>query len=205
MCYLSVAFGILIMSNDCLNTDEQLVALLSTSDQIAFTKIYDRYWKLLFVSANNILQQKDTAKDIVQDVFLSLWKRRSEVQIESLEGWLLQAVRFQVFKAIRAEKASDDFYTRLSLVSKEIMNQDPVLYKELQNAVLRAMGALPADQQCIFNMNRELGMTYKQIAVAKNISVKTVEKKMTLVLRHLRGAFDKGILVFFSVLTWAIF
>lgn len=185
------------MLNDVTYNDEQLVTLLSEGDEVAFSTIYDRYWKLLYISAHSILQRKEVAKDVVQEVFLSLWQRRSVVQIESLKGWLLQAVRFQVFKAIRADKASDDFYKRLSLVSKDTIAQDPLLLKEFQNNVLDAIRSLPGDQQVIFNMSREKGMTYSQIAIEKNISTKTVEKKISRVLRHLRNNLDKTILIFF--------
>jgi len=187
------------MLKDCTYNDEQLMTLLSEGSEVAFSKIYDRYWKLLYISAHNVLQQKEAARDVVQEVFLSLWQRRSVVQIESLKGWLLQAVRFQVFKAFRAEKASNDFYKRLSLVSKDIITQDPLLFKELHGAMLDAIRSLPDDQLAVFNMNREGGMTYNQIAIEKNISIKTVEKKMSQVLRHLRNSLDKTLFIFLVI------
>jgi RNA polymerase sigma-70 factor (ECF subfamily) len=184
------------MLDDVTYNDEQLVTLLSEGNEVAFAKIYDRYWKLLYISAQSILQRKEAAKDVVQEVFLSLWQRRTVVQIESLKGWLLQAVRFQVFKAIRADKASNDFYKRLSLVSKDIIAQDPLLFKEFQSTIQDAIRSLPCDHQVIFNMSREKGMTYSQIAIEKNISIKTVEKKISQVLRHLRDSLDKTMLTF---------
>lgn len=186
------------MSDYCTYNDEQLITFLSKGDEIAFSKIYDRYWKLLYISAHNILQQKDTAKDIVQEVFLSLWQRRSVVQIECLKGWLLQSVRFQVFKAIRAEKTDNNFYVRFALVSKNIITEDPLLFKEFETIILDTIRSLPIDQQTIFHMNREEGMTYNQIAIEKNISVKTVEKKMSYALRVLRGSLNK--VIFLAVL-----
>jgi RNA polymerase sigma-70 factor (ECF subfamily) len=86
------------------HTDDQLLYLLRNSDDAAFAEIYNRYWKPLYLSANNVLQVKDAAQDAVQEVFISLWKRRDIVHIDSLPSYLHQAVRFQVFKAIRAEK-----------------------------------------------------------------------------------------------------
>lgn len=85
-------------------TDDQLLSLLHTNNESAYTEIFNRYWKAMFVTANNILQNKDAAQDIVQEVFTSLWQRRHETDISSLKSYLYQATRFQVFKAIRAEK-----------------------------------------------------------------------------------------------------
>jgi RNA polymerase sigma-70 factor (family 1) len=166
--------------------DEQLVRLLTENDENAFSEIYNRYWKPLYISVQNILHNTDPAQDAVQEVFISLWQRRHTVQIESLKAYLFQSVRFQVFKSIRADKAQANFYDRLSVVSREIQQQDPILYKEMQRLIVNMIATLPNDQREIFLLHRTEGLTYNQIAEKKNISVKTVEKKMSLALRHLR-------------------
>jgi RNA polymerase sigma-70 factor (family 1) len=171
--------------------DEQLLMLIAEDDEIAFSQIYDRYWKGLYLTAYSVLQRKDLSKDVVQEVFISLWQRRSVVEIQSLKCWLFQAVRFQVFKAIRATKATDDFYKRVSDISEELIVQDPIIYKELQTAMFDSIHSLPNDQRVIFIMNRERGMTYGQIADSRQISIKTVEKKMSQALKHLRNGLGR--------------
>lgn len=175
--------------------DEQLVSLLQQDEEPAFAEIYNRYWKSLYTSAVTILQVKTAAEDAVQEVFISLWRRRHEVQIESLKSYLYQAVRFQVFKAIRAEKADRDFFNRLSLVSRQLVTDDPLLFKELEGIYKITLSSLPEDEKEIFRLHREAGMTYQQIADAKGISIKTVEKKMSQALRQLRQGMDKTLLL----------
>src|SRR3954462_1438681 len=101
--------------------------MLAHLDELAFAEIYNRYWKHLYSSAHNILQVKATAQDAVQEVFIALWKRRTHIQIEALQPYLHQAVRFQVFKAIRAEKTDQDFFNRLALITRDILFEDPLL------------------------------------------------------------------------------
>jgi RNA polymerase sigma-70 factor (family 1) len=168
------------------HTDDQLLKQLHQSDERAFAEIYNRYWKPLYTSAHNILQVKEAAQDAVQEVFISLWKRREAVQVEVLQSYLHQAVRFQVFKAIRAAKTDQDFFTRLAGISKDILIEDPVLFKELETLYRQLIQSLPADEQDIFLLHRDGGLTYKQIAEQKNISVKTVEKKMSHALKEIR-------------------
>lgn len=177
------------------HSDEQLLRLLLENDEIAFTEIYHRYWKILYSAAHNILQVKDTAQDAVQEVFISLWKRRAFVRIESLKSYLHQAVRFQVLKAIRAEKADAGFFKRLSLASKDILTDDPLVFKELDNILIEVFRSLPEDQQVIFTMSREKQMTYPEIAAERGISVKTVEKKMSLALKHIRLHLNDSLLL----------
>lgn len=88
------------MQNYPSHTDGQLLEQLYQSDEKAFAEIYNRYWKSLYTSAHNILQVKEAAQDAVQEVFISLWKRREAVQIEALSSWLHQAVRFQDRKSV---------------------------------------------------------------------------------------------------------
>ncbi len=166
--------------------DNELVRLINESDEQAFSQAYDRYWKSLYISAHNILQQKSVAQDIVQEVFTALWHRRQIVSIDNLQSYLYQATRFQVFKAIRAEKTDHEFYKRLSAATNEILQHDPILFKELQHLIDDIINSLPEDQKEIFLLHRTEGLTYPQIAERKNISIKTVEKKMTLALKHLR-------------------
>ena len=65
--------------------------------------------------------------------------------------------------------------------------------------MLDTIRSLPDDQLAIFNMHREGGMTYNQIAIEKNISIKTVEKKMSQALRHLRSGLDKILFIFLNI------
>jgi RNA polymerase sigma-70 factor (family 1) len=181
------------------HTDSELLRMLSQNDELAFAEIYNRYWKYLYSSAHNILQVKEAAQDAVQEVFISLWKRRTDIQIDALQPYLHQAVRFQVFKAIRAEKTDQDFFNRLALITRDILFEDPVLFKELETLYQQLIHALPPDEQEIFRLHRDSGLTYKQIAEQKNISVKTVEKKMSRSLRELRFGLDDALLVITTI------
>lgn len=183
------------MQNHPTHTDDLLLKQLHQSDERAFAEIYNRYWKPLYTSAHNILQVKEAAQDVVQEVFISLWKRREVVQIDVLQSYLHQAVRFQVFKAIRAEKTDQDFFKRLSLISKDILFEDPVLFKELEGVYQQLIQSLPPDEKEIFLLHRDSGLTYKQIAEQKNISVKTVEKKMSRALKEIRYGMDDAMVI----------
>ncbi|WP_207516037.1 RNA polymerase sigma factor [Longitalea luteola] len=183
------------MQNYPIHTDNELLRKLHHGDEMAFAEIYNRYWKSLYTSAHNILQVKEVAQDAVQEVFISLWKRRHEIRVDILQSYLHQAVRFQVFKAIRAEKTDQLFFNRLALISKDILFEDPLLFKELESLYQQLIQSLPPDEKEIFLLHRDSGLTYKQIAEQKNISVKTVEKKMSHALREIRFGLDDAMAV----------
>ena len=171
-------------------TDKQLTDLLKIGDEDAFTEIYNRYWKLLFHTANNIIQDDEIAQDIVQDVFISLWQRRNEVEIHSLRPYLQQSARFLVLKAIREQQKGACFYERLKEITSEIITDNPLLFKEQQQLLKELVGSLPENQRETFRLSREEGLAYKKIASQLNISEKTVEKRMSKSLKHIRSGLN---------------
>lgn len=164
-------------------TDHQLARLLLQEDRIAFTEIYERYWQILLRTAYRILQDEDTARDTVQDVFFSLWQRRKEVKIDNLKAWLQQAVRFSVFKAIREMKWEEAMYERLRQATTAIIMDDPLVYKEQQQLILELLETLPEDCREIFRLSRTELLTHREIAMKMGVSERTVERKISKSLR----------------------
>lgn len=170
--------------------DQELLVLLKNKDENALSVIIDRYWESLFTKANNFLRNPDVAKDCVQDVFISIWKQQAE-NIENLDHYLHQAVRFRALRAIRNQKSNEELEKRLISFHQDILSSESLEYKELKNAIYKLINALPEDQRIIFLLNREEGLTYKEIAARLNISVKTVEKKMSRSIKTLRTGLDE--------------
>lgn len=172
-------------------------------DHNAFQEIYNRYWKLLLYKAYNIIQDKIVAQDLVQEVFISLWQRKGQVEIQHLGAYLGQAIRFQTLKYLRDQKASDQFYHQLADITAEIVYETPMLFKEQQALLQQTLDTLPEDCRKIFHLSREEQFTYKQIAELLQISEKTVEKKMSICLKHMRQYFrdnlEMAIIFFFFI------
>ena len=108
--------------------DFELLQFLKKDDEHAYTEIYNRYWKLLFYTAYNVIQTKTEVQDAIQEVFIALWQRRKEAVIQNLKPYLLQATRFQVLKAIRVQKTDELFYSRLAAVTADIVYENPMLF-----------------------------------------------------------------------------
>jgi RNA polymerase sigma-70 factor (ECF subfamily) len=167
-------------------SDDDLVKLLRFDDEAAFTEIYNRHWRKLFYTAYNITRIESSAQDIVQDIFLSLWNRRHEVEIVCLNAYLHQAARYAVLKLVRDMRCEATFHERLQTITTEIIQDDPLIFKEKQELLNQLIGSLPEKCSTAYSMSREEGLTYKQIAVRLEISQKTVEKRISTSLKHLR-------------------
>ena len=86
------------MLNYSLYTDHELTSLLKEDDHAAFTEIYKRYWKKMLLIAWNHSNDNTESKDIVHEVFISLWDRRRSVEVLNLAAFLATSVKFSIYK-----------------------------------------------------------------------------------------------------------
>src|ERR1700744_3474700 len=85
-------------------SEEELIRLLKEGQNNAFTEIYNRYWNKLYFIAHKLLKDTDAAEEIVQDVFLMLWRKKETLNIESLSPYLAAMTRYAVYRHIAKEK-----------------------------------------------------------------------------------------------------
>jgi RNA polymerase sigma-70 factor (family 1) len=168
------------------HSDEELLRSLRNDDESAFSEIYQRYSPVLFKTAYNILKHRSGAEDVVQEIFISLWNKRTNHNIQSLGGYLNQSTWYYALRIYREGKRDAQFQQRLADVSQLISIEDPAAYRDLQSILQKIIAQLPPEHQLIYKFSREQNMTYREIAQHLGISVKTVEKKMSDALKHIR-------------------
>jgi RNA polymerase sigma-70 factor (family 1) len=169
--------------------NQELLSLVAGDDKVAFTELYNRFWQPLFAIAINRTKERETAEDIVHDVFAGLWANRSKIQIESLENYLAVAVKYSVFSKIKKkvrERAMQQQMEGALVVEMKV--EEALHYKRIVELVNLEVERLPEKCKLIFKSSREAGMPVKQIATELNISPKTVENQLTKAIRQLRLA-----------------
>ncbi len=167
-------------------TDLDLAGFLHQREERAFDEIYNRYWKMLYTSVYAVLRDSDQAKDIVQEIFVSLWSNAGNQPVSHLKAYLQQACRFQVYKHLKRRKNDNSFYDRLVKASSEIVSENAALEKDYRQQVTKVIATLPDIYRETFLLSREENLSYKQIAERLNISEKAVEKRMSKSLQYLR-------------------
>ncbi|TWV99556.1 RNA polymerase sigma factor [Chitinophaga pinensis] len=170
-------------------SDGDLLQLLKEDDTAAFGTLYNRYWKSLYTRACQRVDADD-AKDLVQEVMLSLWRRRREIPVFK-EGefarYLHAAIKYRVishyaFSAAEIKKLA--FFDVLD--SHE--STDRLETKELTANIAAAVGQLPTRMQQIFRMSREEDLSIAEIARKLNLSEQTVKNQLTEALRRMRSS-----------------
>jgi RNA polymerase sigma factor (sigma-70 family) len=168
------------------HTDQELSSLLKDDDHAAFNEIYSRYWKKMLLIAWNHSQDKVSSKDIVHEVFISLWERRHEVKIDNLPAFLATAVKFSIYKYYQRENRRSELLRLNYEFSEQTHDEEKLDALFLQEYINGIVEEMPAKCRLVFRY-REMGMKNNEIAGEIKITQKAVERNLTRALNIIRG------------------
>lgn len=169
--------------------DVVLISRIREGDASAFDELFRRYYPDLVYTANRFVRSESEAEDIVQELFFSLWKRRSNLpeDLSAVGGYLHRSARNRSLNYLRDQK-------RIPIDEGEIpadaiaegLPSDNLDQLDLQQRLHQAIDRLPERCRLVFVMSKLEDMSQKEIADALDISTKTVENQMTRAYRFLR-------------------
>jgi len=181
-------------------SDYQLIENIRVGDQSSFEKLYKKYYTLLCLYASSRIGGAEDAKELVQDVFFSIWKNRQSINItESVKSYLYRAVHNQGVNFLK-RKGRERSY--LHTLSPEPISQNEEAELELKQKINDAINGLPPKRQEIFKLNRFEGLKYREIADHLGISVKTVENQMGSALRYLHQQLGEFMAALWILFIW---
>lgn len=177
------------MSPYKLYTDNELVLLLRKGDHAAFTEIYIRYSSTLYNNAYKLLKNRDEVRDIIQEIFTSLWNRRTDFILNTnLAGYLYIAARNRVIKVIAHQQITSKYFNLLltSINEGSSVTDHSIREKQLEEIIEKEINELPSKMKLVFNLSRKSYLTHKEIAKTLDMSESTVKKQVNNALKILR-------------------
>lgn len=191
------------MPNANSNIDTLIVNRLRDGDKAALTELYNTYWELLFISAQNVLKDREKCEDIIQDVFMNIWQNRKKLVINiSLKSYLYACVRYQVFHQFRKNKDNIqvEFFNNLDTRFQHATPETEMMHEELVQQITSIIKSFPKKRQLVYKLSREEQLSHKEIAERLNISTKTVENHITKSLQTIR--LSMGSLASMAMIIW---
>jgi RNA polymerase sigma-70 factor (ECF subfamily) len=176
--------------------DDDLMTLVRNGDSAAFEVVYERHSTVAYSLAHRICGRQQAAEDIVQEAFLSAWRRASSFDATrgSLRTWLLGIVHHRAIDALR--RAGGDAYRRVDQPVEEIDIEGSVdvgtevADRERAGVVRDALTGLPAEQSKVIELAYFGGFTHIEIADMLGLPIGTVKGRMRLGLSKLRSSFE---------------
>ena len=172
-------------------SDHDLISLLSADDSTAFKQIYDRFSSLLYLYAYRKLKDKEEARDVVQEVFTSLWTNRYNFTIQTtLQGYLYKAVLHKVLNIFRHKGFCDEYAGQIQcMIAANATTDYLIREKDIAALIEKEIASMPSRMREVFELRRKEYLSNKAIAERLSISEHTVSTQMKKALRVLRVKF----------------
>ena len=170
--------------------ENELLASISQGDRQAFRQVFEQYFEYLVSTVYQLSGNVELGRDVAQEVFLDIWRKRSQIHVRSsLKSYLRRAAINRMLDKFRANK---HYFTDLEdapeIVAQTVSPQQQLEEQDLQTLVQQTVNQLPEKCRLVFVLSRYEGFSHKEIAQQLDISPKTIENQITKALKLLRQA-----------------
>ena len=172
--------------------DSALIQKMMTGDESALSALYDRYSPMLFGMLTRILQDRDAAEEVLQDLFLQLWKNPAlyDASRGSLPAWLMVIGRNRAISRLRGRRfrevlEENEGEFAATFASDQNIEEDAAR-AELARNLKEAMGTLPAEQRHALELAYFEGMSQSEIAQKTGCPLGTVKTRVRTAMSALR-------------------
>ena len=185
-----------MLDYNTMNERELFELIQQEGDQQAFSEIYQRFSHFLLAYAYKITQNPSDAQDIVQNIFVSLWTKRSQINVEgSLFNYLIKSVRFGFYKSIRSKQTFSKYEADLQryLLEERNTTAEYIQERELMERLEKLAASFPTTMSKVFVMTYFDGLGPAKIAEALQISERTVHNLISQASKRARLGIQLGI------------
>lgn len=176
--------------------------------QQEFNIIVQSHSAVLFSTVMQLTRNKQTAEDILQETFLRLWEKRMAMKNENIGGWLYRVALNLAYKHLRKESCKSRIYASLQAGYNTASNEveERLLQKENRGIFAKLYNRLPEQQQTVYLLSSEEGLSRNEIAAHLNISPNTVKNHLSRAVRFIRDNVKCAcIFLLFSVINYIFF
>ncbi|WP_109830090.1 RNA polymerase sigma-70 factor [Reichenbachiella versicolor] len=179
----------------------QIIESIKSGNSQVYEEIFNQYYPPLVNLATGILKDKTLAEEQVQEVFIKLWERRSQLDVDmKLLPYLMVSVRNRCYNQSRNDAVADKYVSsQLQQYRDQIFNEE---YSEFEESTIdrlyQVIDQLPDKCKEVFKLSRFEHMSHREIAEKLSISTKTIENHITKAMKILKAEMLVLIIYFLS-------
>ncbi|WP_316823084.1 RNA polymerase sigma-70 factor [Pedobacter gandavensis] len=185
------------------HSDQELAVLLNAGNHTAFAEIYKRYSSVLFLHARHMLREEEGAKDVIQELFATVWSNYNQIDLSiNLSAYLYKSVRNIILNMVRHDKVKEAYLADLGTFVEQgtVQTDELVRYKDLKRRIEEEIRQMPPKMRVIFELSRNENLTHGEIAARLGISTTTVKKQVSNAVGILRKKFKLPMAIIFMLL-----
>ena len=180
------------------HTDEQLLCLIKTGDEAAFTILFERYRSKLYYYLLRHTKSKEIAEEIVIDIFMKLWKGRELAdQIQEVSAFFHKVGYYKALDFLRTtarRKNIKQVYIDRANTEEEKLPDELLIDEETKILILKAVNQLPPQRKLIYMLSRDGDLSHEQIADILNLSKSTVNNTIVSASRSISDYLKKHVI-----------
>ncbi len=183
-----------ILKTAYFQTETEIIASLKKGSVAAFEQLFEAYSQKLYHFSFSYLKSESEAEDIVQDVFLKIWKNRESLKTDtSFRSYLFTIAFHAIQESFNKKNRQQKFRIELFeyLASENSVLEDQLNFETLLYKLNRLIDELPLRRKEIFLKRKKEGKSIQCIAAEMGISEKTVENQITEAMHSLRKSFSE--------------
>ena len=164
-----------------------------------FSEIFRQHEQRLYTLALRLTKSDEVAKDIIQEVLMKLWEQRKNIHaIKNKEAWLYKLTENKVIDFLRKAAADDRLKKKIWENLQQILNdtEQHLEAKEYNQVIQKAIEQLPPQRRLIYQLNKEEGLDYQEIATELQLSKHTVKNQLFSAVQAVRRFISKNIRCF---------
>lgn len=166
----------------------ELIMRVVQGDEIAFAQLFRQYKNKLYSFIFHLSGSATIAEDVLQDVFLKVWRDRDQLTgIDNFNAYLYRMAQNTAINVLRRQSREALLLNEVQRLAPEGVHGDELLAaKEVRTALQQAINNLPPQQRKVYQLGKEQGLTYEQIAGSLGITPSTVRNHMVQALKAIR-------------------
>ena len=168
---------------------QEIQGRLALNDPAALRQLYEIFSDRLFQFAHALLRSREMAEEVVEDVFIQVWKKsRRLAEIDNLSFYLYSSTRnfcYNYHRKYHRNRPLSMDEVELPYYKIEATAEELMIVNEMLQQFHAALNALPPRCRLIFKLIKEEDLKYREVAVLMGISVKTVEAQMGIAFKRL--------------------
>lgn len=175
---------------------------MSEGNEKAFADLFHRYRNKIYTIAFKLTASEENSEEIVQDVFMKVWKKRSSLEgVDNFDPWLFILARNTIYSFLRSKAARE---IHAPLTEEELLGVADdadlrIKEKEFQQFLKQAVDRLPPQQKQVYQLSKDAQLSYAEIGSQLDIAPETARKHLQYALKSIRAYLlvhmDLGILL----------
>lgn len=157
--------------------DKILITRFQNGDREAFTQLYALYSKKLYLNLVKLVKSEEIAADILQDVFVITWEKRSSIEIQqSFGAYLLRIGENKVIDFFRKATRDKILLSKIKKIASQHYSyiEEEMISREDAEILKKAINTLPPQRKQIFELCKLQGKTYSEVSSQLGISTSTI-------------------------------